>query len=76
MVCPSSPGCEAVGAIDELVAELEKLPGIGRKTAQRLTYHLLQQPKERLTRLAGLRFMSRKFSSPLATLMTPASVSN
>jgi len=53
VVCPSSPGCEAVGAIDELVAELAKLPGIGRKTAQRLTYHLLQQPKERLTRLAS-----------------------
>jgi recombination protein RecR len=42
-----------VGAIDELVAELAKLPGIGRKTAQRLTYHLLQQPRDRLTRLAG-----------------------
>ncbi|MEZ4457467.1 MAG: recombination mediator RecR [Gemmatimonadales bacterium] len=43
----------SVGAIDELVVELAKLPGIGRKTAQRLTYHLLQQPKERLSRLAG-----------------------
>ena len=38
--------------IDELAAELAKLPGIGRKTAQRLTFHLLQQPKDRLTRLA------------------------
>jgi len=42
-----------VGAIDDLVTELAKLPGIGRKTAQRLTYHLLQQPKDRLTRLAA-----------------------
>jgi recombination protein RecR len=41
-----------VAVIDELVAELARLPGIGRKTAQRLTFHLLQQPKERLTRLA------------------------
>jgi len=41
-----------VGAIDDLVVELAKLPGIGRKTAQRLTYHLLQQPKDRLSRLS------------------------
>jgi len=42
-----------VAAIDELVAELARLPGIGRKTAQRLTFHLLHQPKERLTKLAA-----------------------
>lgn len=42
-----------MAAIDDLVVELAKLPGIGRKTAQRLTFHLLQQPKDRLTRLAG-----------------------
>ncbi len=41
-----------MGVIDELVAELAKLPGIGQKTAQRLTYHLLQQPRERAERLA------------------------
>lgn len=43
-----------MAVIDDLVAELAKLPGIGRKTAQRLTYHLLQQPKDRLTRLAAV----------------------
>jgi recombination protein RecR len=42
-----------VGAIDELVTELARLPGIGQKTAQRLTFHLLQQPKERASRLAA-----------------------
>jgi recombination protein RecR len=41
-----------VGLIDDLVAELARLPGIGQKTAQRLTYHLLQQPRERAERLA------------------------
>ena len=41
-----------MGAIDDLVTELAKLPGIGRKTAQRLTFHLLQQPRDRLHRLA------------------------
>jgi recombination protein RecR len=41
-----------VAAIDDLVTEFARLPGIGRKTAQRLTYHLLQQPPERAARLA------------------------
>jgi recombination protein RecR len=42
-----------VGAIEELIAELARLPGIGRKTAQRLTFHLLQQPPEQAGRLAS-----------------------
>ncbi|MGH7567370.1 MAG: recombination mediator RecR [Gemmatimonadales bacterium] len=41
-----------MSAIEELVAELAKLPGIGRKTAQRLTFHLLKQPAEAADRLA------------------------
>jgi recombination protein RecR len=42
-----------VSAIDELITELARLPGIGRKTAQRLTFHLLQQPSETVGRLAS-----------------------
>ena len=34
------------------MAELAKLPGIGRKTAQRLTFHLLKEPPEVAGRLA------------------------
>lgn len=41
-----------MSAIDTLAAELAKLPGIGRKTALRLTYHLLKQPAEQSRRLA------------------------
>jgi recombination protein RecR len=41
-----------VPAIEDLVAELARLPGIGRKTAQRLTFHLLKQPPEVAERLA------------------------
>lgn len=41
-----------MSAIEELVAEFAKLPGIGRKTAQRLTYFLLKQPRESTGRLA------------------------
>jgi len=42
-----------VSAIDDLASELAKLPGIGRKTALRLTYHLLKQSPEQSRRLAG-----------------------
>ncbi|HEY0996971.1 MAG TPA: recombination mediator RecR [Gemmatimonadaceae bacterium] len=41
-----------MSAIDDLAGELARLPGIGRKTALRLTYHLLKQPAERSRRLA------------------------
>ena len=41
-----------MSAIDDLAAELAKLPGIGRKTALRLTYHLLKQAPEQSRRLA------------------------
>lgn len=42
-----------MSAIDELITELARLPGIGRKTAQRLTFHLLQQPPDFVSRLAA-----------------------
>ncbi len=42
-----------MSAIEELITELARLPGIGRKTAQRLTFHLLQQPSELVGRLAS-----------------------
>jgi recombination protein RecR len=36
----------------ELIAELEKLPGVGPKSAQRLAYHLLRVPDHEAFRLA------------------------
>ena len=41
-----------MSAIDDLATELSRLPGIGRKTALRLTYHLLRQPADQSKRLA------------------------
>ena len=39
-------------AVRELLAELERLPGVGPRSAQRLVEHLLTCPAERVTRLA------------------------
>jgi recombination protein RecR len=41
-----------MGAIDDLTTELSRLPGIGRKTALRLTYFLLKRTPEESRRLA------------------------
>jgi len=41
-----------MGAIETLVDEFGRLPGIGRKTAQRLTYFLLKTTREDCLRLA------------------------
>jgi recombination protein RecR len=38
--------------IERLIEEFRKLPGIGAKTAQRLTYNLLQRPMEDSQRLS------------------------
>lgn len=39
-------------AINKLIQELSKLPGIGPKSAQRLTYYLLRAPEEQARLLA------------------------
>src|SRR2546428_6338661 len=40
------------GILEDLVRELTSLPGIGRKPAQRLAFHILKQPPEDAERLA------------------------
>ncbi len=41
-----------MGVIDDLTTELARLPGIGKKTALRLTYFLLKRPPEEVRRLS------------------------
>jgi recombination protein RecR len=41
-----------MGAIEDLTTELSRLPGIGRKTALRLTYFILKRTPEESRRLA------------------------
>ena len=42
----------SLGAIARLIQELNKLPGIGLKSAQRLAYHILRAPEEQPELLA------------------------
>ena len=42
----------AAEAINRLTQELNKLPGIGFKSAQRITYYLLRAPNEQVKLLA------------------------
>jgi len=38
--------------VEELIERLRALPGIGRKSAERMTFYLLNAPQEEVTRLA------------------------
>lgn len=42
-----------VAPLQKLVEQFERLPGIGRKTAQRLAFHVLSLPGERAQEFAG-----------------------
>src|SRR5207302_540376 len=39
-------------AVENLVAQLSRLPGVGTRTAHRLAFHLLQRPKDEALVLA------------------------
>ncbi|MCM1101044.1 MAG: recombination mediator RecR [Acetatifactor muris] len=41
------------GHINKLIEELAALPGIGNKSAQRLAFHLINMPKDKVNRLAN-----------------------
>jgi recombination protein RecR len=40
-------------ALQELVEEFSRLPGIGRKSAQRLALHIMKRPREEVVRMAA-----------------------
>ena len=40
-------------AVDNLVAQLTRLPGVGQRTAQRLAFHILQRPADEALALAA-----------------------
>ena len=54
-------------AINKLIQELNKLPGIGPKSAQRLTYYLLRAPEEQ-TKLLAEALLSVKQKTKLCSV--------
>ena len=46
--------------LTELIAQFERLPGIGRKTAQRLAYSILEKPPERAEKFAEALVNARR----------------
>ena len=42
-----------IAPVARLIEEFSKLPGVGRKTAQRLTYHMLRGPADEARSLAA-----------------------
>jgi recombination protein RecR len=48
-----SSGAVFSPSVENLVAQLTRLPGIGSRTAQRLAFHILQRPAEEVLALAG-----------------------
>ncbi|MCR5117300.1 MAG: recombination mediator RecR [Lachnospiraceae bacterium] len=48
------------GQVNKLIEELEGLPGIGSKSAQRLAFHLIGLPEEKVNRIANSMIEARK----------------
>lgn len=44
----------SAGTVEKLITQLSRLPGIGRKSATRLAYHILKMPPEHAAELAEL----------------------
>ncbi|MBQ1896595.1 MAG: recombination protein RecR [Lachnospiraceae bacterium] len=59
------------GYVNRLVSELAALPGIGEKSAQRLAFHMINMPPEKVKRLADTMIEARsrvKYCSGCYTL--------
>lgn len=48
------------GQVNKLIEELESLPGIGGKSAQRLAFHLIGLPEEKVERIANSMLEARR----------------
>ncbi|MCR5719748.1 MAG: recombination mediator RecR [Lachnospiraceae bacterium] len=47
------------GYVSKLIEELSALPGIGSKSAERLAFHLINIPKEKVDRLANVMMQAK-----------------
>lgn len=53
--------------LEELISALNRLPGVGRKTAQRLAWHLISEDKQRAQDLAGVILKAAQSYAPCGT---------
>ena len=63
LICPDSSKNMAnnnIVPLTELINQFERLPGIGKKTAQRLAYNILEQPPERAEKFAEALVNARR----------------
>lgn len=51
---------DMIEPIARMVNQLSRLPGVGRKTAQRLAYHIVSMPEEQVRDLAAAIFNGKK----------------
>ena len=54
----------AIASIEKLTTQLARMPGVGRKTAQRFAYFLLSVPEEQALELADAITEARKNVHP------------
>jgi recombination protein RecR len=59
-------------ALEALVEALETLPGVGRRTAERLAHHILRAPEDEATGLADAILSARRRVRPCSTCGAPA----
>ena len=62
---------EPLGAIARLIQELGKLPGIGPKSAERLTHHLLAADRQQVLALADALRAIKEQIRPLPAMLQP-----
>jgi recombination protein RecR len=66
---PKAPGPQS---LDRLVEALMLLPGVGRRTAERLAHHLLRAPQEEALALADAIRVARARIRPCSSCLAPA----
>ena len=65
-----------IEAIDRLTLQLSRLPGIGKKTAQRLAFHIVGMPEEEVRDLASAIYNGKKkiHSCPVCGNLTDSEI--
>ena len=69
-----TPVAKVPESLDRLVAQLTELPGVGRRTAERLAHHLLQVPESEALALADAIREARARIRPCSICRSPSEI--